>query len=386
MKATLHKLHIFVKAETVLCISGAAALITMFFIPPSFDYISYLDFRVLALLFCLMAVVAGFQETGIFLTLSEKLLKKVVGIRTLSLVLVMLCFFSSMWITNDVALITFVPFAIMVLTVARQTKYILRIIVLQTIAANLGSMLTPIGNPQNLYLYNYFNVPILEFLEVTFPYTAVSLVLLLITIMMIKKEPLSFEIPDNKTNTKNKYFLTIYGILFVVCLLCVVRILDYRITLLIVLFVILAFDWVVLKKVDYSLLMTFVFFFLFVGNMGNIPAVKDFLARLITGRELLTSVIASQMISNVPAAVLLSAFTDNYKTLILGTDIGGLGTLVASLASLISYKFYCKVPEANSRRYLGVFTGYNLAFLAGLLLFFKFGKYVVMVFLFLLLV
>jgi Na+/H+ antiporter NhaD/arsenite permease-like protein len=386
MKPIYTKISQFFKAETVLCVSGAAAFLTMLIVHPSKAYLSYLDFRVLALLFCLMAVVAGFNETGIFLTLSEKLLKKVVGIRTLSLALVILCFFASMWVTNDVALITFVPFAIMVLSIAGQSKYILRIIILQTIAANLGSMLTPVGNPQNLYLYNYYNVPILEFLKITAPFVAVSLVLLLITVFMIKKEPLSFEVPDNKTNTKNKYLLTIYCGLFLVCLACVLRFLDYRITLVIIVSVILIFNRMILKKVDYALLLTFVFFFIFVGNMGNIPAVKEFLADLIAGKELAVAIGASQLISNVPAAILLSAFTDNYKALILGTDLGGLGTLVASLASLISYKFYCKVPGANPRRYLRIFTGYNLAFLAGLILFYKFGKYVIMVLLFLLVI
>lgn len=376
MKLICKKIYKFIKAETVLCVSGAAALLTMFFVHPSKAYLAYLDDRVLALLFCLMAVVAGFNETGIFLTLSEKLLKKVVGIRSLSLALVMLCFLSSMWVTNDVALITFVPFAIMVLSIAGQSKYILRIIVLQTIAANLGSMLTPVGNPQNLFLYNYYNVPILEFLKITAPFAVVSLVLLLFTVFMIKKEPLSFEVPDNKTNTKNKYHLTVYSGLFLVCLACVLRLLDSHITLVIVLSVILVFNRMLLKKVDYALLLTFVFFFIFVGNMGNIPAVKDFLAELIAERELAVAIGASQLISNVPAAVLLSAFTDDYKALILGTDIGGLGTLVASLASLISYKFYCKAPGANPRRYLGIFTGYNLAFLAGLILFYMLKKYV----------
>jgi Na+/H+ antiporter NhaD/arsenite permease-like protein len=334
-----------------------------------------------------MAVVAGFNETGVFLQLSRKLLSKVVGIRSLSLILILLCFFTSMWITNDVALITFVPFAIMVLNLAGQAKFIIRVIVLQTIAANLGSMLTPVGNPQNLYLYSFYNIPIFEFLKITFPYTVVSLVLLLITILCIKKEPLSIELTKEASGSdKNTYKIVIYSLLFLVCLACVLRLLDYRITAVIVLVTILFVDRVVLKKVDYSLLLTFVFFFIFVGNMGNIPAVKEVLASLLSAKELPVSIAASQIISNVPAAVLLSAFTDNYKALILGTDIGGLGTLVASLASLISYKFYCRTAGAKPGRYLLIFTVYNLIFLAGLCLFYRFGHYIIWLFLFLLLV
>lgn len=387
MKTILQKIHNFIKAETVLSISGAAALLTMFFVPPSAKYISYLDFRVLTLLFCLMAVVAGFNETGAFLILSEKLLKKVVGIRSLSFVLIMLCFLTSMWITNDVALITFVPFSVMVLTLAGQSKYMIRVVVLQTVAANLGSMLTPVGNPQNLYLYSFFNIPILEFLKITAPYTAVSFVLLCIAVLFIKKEPLELEVPEiTRIIKKRSYTFAMYSTLFLICLACVLHFLDYRAMLLIVLSFLLGFDRKVLRKVDYALLLTFVFFFVFVGNLGNLPQVKDFLSNLLTKKEFPVSLAASQVISNVPAAVLLSAFSDKAEALILGTDIGGLGTLVASLASLISYKFYCRTEGAKPGKYLGVFTLYNVLFLAALCLFYRFGHYVILVFLFLLLV
>lgn len=367
----LKKVIHFITSETVLCISGLAAIITMLFVRPSKGYIDYVDFRVLALLFCLMAVVAGYNKTGVFLQLSEKLLKKAAGIRSLSFVLIMLCFFSAMWITNDVALITFVPFAIMVLNIAGQQKYIIRIVVLQTIAANLGSMLTPVGNPQNLYLYSYYNIPILYFLKITLPYAAVSILLLIITILLIKKEPLDFEVPEGSQTGRNQNrLIAMYSALFLLCLACVLHLLDYRLVLAIVFVAILLFDRKVLGKVDYALLLTFVFFFIFVGNMGQIPSVKDFLAKLLAGRELGVSIAVSQIISNVPAAVLLSGFTDNYRDLILGTDIGGLGTLVASLASLISYKIYSRTADAKSGRYLGMFTVYNVLFLAGLCLFY----------------
>jgi Na+/H+ antiporter NhaD/arsenite permease-like protein len=373
MRLLYNHVIFFIKSEFVLCVSGFAALLTMLLVPPSADYITYLDFRVLSLLFCLMAVVAGFKETGMFLMLSEKLLKRVTNTRALGFVLIMLCFFTSMWITNDVALITFVPFAIMILTFAGQMKHLMKVVVLQTIAANLGSMLTPVGNPQNLYLYSSFHIPMKEFIIITLPYTAVSFLLLCISIILIKKEPINFILTDDtKIDEIKPYIVPMYSTLFFICLLCVLRILDYRITLLLVLLVILAFDRRILIKIDYALLFTFVFFFIFVGNIGSIPRVKDLLAELLMNRELSVSIAVSQLISNVPAAVLLSAFTDNYKELILGTDIGGLGTIIASLASLISYKFYCRTTEANPKKYLGVFTIYNLFFLVVLYLFHQF--------------
>lgn len=371
MKPYVQKLMKYIKAEIVLCISAFAAILTMFFVTPSFDYVSYLDFRVLALLFCLMAVVAGFNKTGIFLILSEKLLKKVSGTRSLCFVLVMLCFFTSMWITNDVALITFVPFSILILTMIRRMNYLIKVVVLQTIAANLGSMLTPVGNPQNLFLYSNYNIPFIEFLRITIPYTTASFLLLSLSVLLIPKEPIELELSENKKSDKNRsYTIFMYTFLFLVCLASVVRLLDYRIAFIIVLFIILIFDRSVLKKVDYTLLLTFVCFFIFVGNIGNIQVIREFLAKLLTQRELPVAIAASQIVSNVPAAVLLSAFTADYKALILGTDLGGLGTLIASLASLISYKFYCRTEGAKPGRYLGIFTIYNVVFLGALCLFY----------------
>ncbi|MDF2905563.1 MAG: citrate transporter [Herbinix sp.] len=364
MKKICNSLFIYIQKEAVLVISGLAAILTMFFVPPTLSYITYIDFRVLGLLFCLMAVVSGLNQTGIFVLLSEKMLMHVANVRSIALVLILLCFFSSMWITNDVALITFVPFAILILTMTGHTSYLIIIIVLQTIAANLGSMLTPVGNPQNLYLYSEYNITINEFLSITLPYTLLSLLLICISVLFIPKEHISFTITDtNKTDKQKPYIIAMYSGLFLVCLACVLRLVDDRVTILIVFLCILIFDRTVLKKVDYSLLLTFVCFFLFVGNIGNIPVIRDFLASLLRGREFILSMLASQVISNVPAAVLLSAFTDDYKAMILGTDLGGLGTLVASLASLISYKFYSRTSGANSLKYLGIFTLYNLGFL-----------------------
>lgn len=384
MNTIFNKTLKFIKSEIVLLIAGIAAFLSMIFVSPSKEYLSYIDFRVLCLLFCLMAVVAGLNKTGVFLYLSEKILNRIKYTRTLSLMLILICFFTSMWITNDVALITFVPFAIMILTMIKKQNHIIKVVVLQTIAANLGSMLTPIGNPQNLYLYSNYNIPIGNFLIITLPISTASFVLLCLTSFLIKKEPfndVSFQTttqyhiaPDllnyermnrinNKDQKSNILRIIMYCILFLISLACVIRLLDYRITLLVILLCVIIFDRTILKKVDYLLLLTFVFFFLFVGNLGHITVIREFLAKLLIQKEFLVSILASQVISNVPASILLSAFTENYKALILGTNIGGLGTLIASLASLISYKFYAKTEGAKPGRYLGVFTLYNLIFL-----------------------
>lgn len=376
MRKLLINLYQFMKSEAVLCIAALAAIITMFFIPPSLAYIDYLDLRVLALLFSLMAVVAGLKETGIFLVLSDKLLKKVVGIRSLSFVLISLCFFTSMWITNDVALITFVPFAIMVLSMAGQSKHTIKIIVLQTIAANLGSMLTPVGNPQNLYLYSTFQLPILRFLQITLPYTAISFLFICVGILLMKKENISLTVTAQSViDQKSSKLILMYCLLFALCIACVLHVIDYPIMLAIIIIVVLIFDPRVFKEVDYLLLLTFICFFVFVGNIRNIPVIEEALANLLEGRTLPVSIMASQVISNVPAAVLLSGFTADYKELILGTDLGGLGTLVASLASLISFKFYCKLEDAKPGRFLLVFTIYNLIFLIGLCVFHSIWQY-----------
>ncbi len=360
------KIIAFCKKETVFVVAVAAAVISMFFVLPSKEYFSYPDYRVLALLFCLMIIVAGLQEIGIFMRLGKELSERVKSSRGLTMLLVMLCFFSGMLITNDVALITFVPFAIELLKMAGLKERIIKVVVLQTIAANLGSMFTPIGNPQNLYLYNLTGMSIGKFLLLMLPLCVVSFILLFGIIWLEKPVMLAADLPETngKIDIKNT---AIYGTLFVICLLTVVRILPFQIMLAIVVVSIFVLNKGLYGKVDYCLLGTFLGFFVFVGNMQNIPAVKELLESLLAGRELILSVLASQVISNVPAAMLLAGFTTRYEALLYGVNIGGLGTLIASLASVISYKSYASLKEAEKGKYMAVFTIYNLVFLAVLL-------------------
>lgn len=356
----------FVKREAVLCIAGVLALASMALAPPSEAYLDYIDFRVLALLFCLMAVVAGLQSVGLFQSLAGRLLRRVSNTRQLAALLIFLCFFASMLVTNDVALITFVPFAALVLSLAGRTQYWILIVVLQTIAANLGSMLTPIGNPQNLYLYARAGYTPGAFLAVTGPVTLLAGVLLAAALLLIPREPVRVAAPARALSRGAGKRLTVYLLLFVLSLGAVARLLHPVVPLLLVVGALLCIDRSLFRKIDYCLLLTFLFFFICIGNLGSLPSVRTLLEQSIHGREFAAGVLLSQVISNVPAAILLSGFTNNYRDLLLGVDVGGLGTLVASLASLISYKHYAKGENAATGRYLAVFTLLNAAFLAAL--------------------
>lgn len=370
--------------ETVCCIAFLLAVISIFFVSPSKNYISYIDFRVLALLFCLMAVVRGFSSIGVFTRLGTMLLTHVHSLRMLSALFIFLCFFFSMLITNDVALITFVPFTILVLSMAEQKKFLIPVIVLETIAANLGSMLTPLGNPQNLYLYTISGLSIGAFVRIMLPYSFVSAILLLIFILFLPKDTVSTATAANTANSTNtvtasntsnviceavkarknsRILFAFYLILFLLCLLTVLHILPYQILFFLVLTGFLLLDYRVLKDVDYFLLLTFLCFFIFIGNMKQISLVHELISKLLVHHEVLMGIGASQIISNVPAAILLSGFTDDYSALLIGVNLGGLGTLIASLASLISFKFYANSNGSDTRRFLGIFTLYNVIFL-----------------------
>lgn len=356
----------FCKKETVFVVAVLLAVFSAFLVPPSGEYLDYIDFRVLALLFCLMLLVAGIKEQGVFQRMGEGLITGVKDVRQLELVLTGLCFFSGMFITNDVALITFVPFALEILSAAGLEKRIMKVVVLQTIAANLGSMLTPIGNPQNLYLYSLTGMGLMEFILFMLPLTLLSMVILLLVILAGKREAVKADMQRSKEKADKKKLILYLG-LFVLCMGTVIRILPWQISLLAVCVTgVFAFRNL-FAQADYCLLGTFLGFFIFVGNMQKLPAVSELLEKLLAGRELFLGVIASQIISNVPAAMLLSGFTQDYKALLYGVDIGGLGTLIASLASLISYKYVCRIPGIRKGKYLGVFTFWNLLFLAILL-------------------
>jgi Na+/H+ antiporter NhaD/arsenite permease-like protein len=348
--------------DPVLFAALAAAVVSALFVPPSKNYLGYLDLRVLCLLLALMLVVAGLQKAGVFGFVIERSLKLVHNTRTLAAVLIGVCFFSSMLITNDVALITFVPLGMMMLIQAQKQKLLIPVIILQTVAANLGSMLTPLGNPQNLYLYSLANMTVWQFLRIMAVPTAISFLMLSASVLFFKPElikPLKESPAEPVTLTK----IVPWIILFTACLLAVLHILPYGIALAAVIAGVLIMDRTLLLRADYGLLLTFIFLFIFIGNIRSIPAVSSALSALISGRELPAGILLSQIISNVPAAMLLSKFTAGYPALLIGVNFGGLGTLIASMASVISYKLYAAAPGARKGKYLGVFTAVNVLFL-----------------------
>ncbi len=369
------------KKETVLSIAVILAMISMFAVHPDKRYLEYIDFRTICILFALMVIVAAFKSVDFFVVLADKLTGAVKKKCTLALVLVLLCFFASMLITNDVALITFVPFGIIVfgkLPEGEKRSWIIRVVIMETIAANLGSMLTPIGNPQNLYLFGISGMNITDFLELMLPYAVVSLVLLLVWIAISglkdkKSKGANAEIkPIGSVGSmqKNKEILIVYLALFMVMLLVVGRIVPYQVAFIMVLLYTAIRQRKLLREVDYSLLGTFAALFIFIGNLGRIPALAGFIEKIMAGHEVQCAVAASQVMSNVPAAILLSGFTGNIRALIVGTNLGGLGTLIASMASLISFRYIAREDRNMKGSYFLWFTLANIIFLLILMIFY----------------
>ena len=353
----------FFKKETVFCVSFLLALLSAFAVHPDSSYLTYPDYRTLALLFCLMIIVAGFQSLGVFSLLGESLLKRARTLRRLSLIMVLLCFFCSMIITNDVTLITFVPFTLLVFEMIGKEERILKLVVMETIATNLGSMATPVGIPQNLYLYSASGISVAEFFQAVLPYAGLALIMLIGILLAEKEEPLDKMLPSHGTQEQILPSLLPFLALLFLCLLVVLRILPCAPVLVCVAAAVLIINRKLFCAVDYFLLLTFLCFFIFIGNVKRIPEINELLISLVDGHELWAGILASQVISNVPAAILLAGFTDNFAVLITAVNLGGLGTLIASLASLISFKFYAKKFPHKKGEFMKIFTFWNLAFL-----------------------
>ena len=362
----MKKINAFLQKETVLCIAALCAVATMLQVPPDREYLQYIDWRVLCLLLCLMAVVAGFKSLGAFDWLTYQLLRRIKSGRELGVTQLLLPFFCSMLVTNDVALIVFVPFTLALLAGLGCERAMVPVIVLQTVAANLGSMATPVGNPQNLYLYAAYSLSAGEFFSVVLPLTALSLAALTAASVPVLPRALP-EQSRREERITSAGKMGLYAALFVLCLLTVFRVVPYPVTTAVVVAALFLADRKLLKEIDFMLLLTFVCFFVVSENLGRVEAVREFLQSLLSKNSLLTAVGASQVISNVPAAVLLSSFTEDWRALLAGVNIGGLGTPIASLASLITLKLYMRWPGAKVGRFMVVFTAANLLGLALLL-------------------
>ena len=351
----------FIKKNIVFCIAFFAAAVTCFLVPPDAEYIGYFDFKTLSCLFITLAVVCALRNIKFFTILARKLVTLAGNLRSLFLLLIVITFIGSMIIANDMALITFLPLGYFALSVIGYEKYMAYLFVLQNISANLGGMLTPFGNPQNLYLYSYFNIPTLEFCKIMLPSFLLAVLLLVIACIPIK--PIRFTLEDDFGEKLNVKKTVLYITLFLLSILIVFRIVPFVVGLVLIPVILLIVDREALKMVDYSLLGTFFFFFIFAGNLSRLDAVNTVISALLQRDTLIVSTLSCQVISNVPSAILLSRFTNDYPALLLGVNIGGTGTLIASLASLITFSEFKVLYPNQTKKYLVIFTAANIIFL-----------------------
>lgn len=364
-KNQMKKIIEFMKKEVVLTIAIILMIVTCFFVPISKEYLEYFDYKTLVSLFCMLAVVAGLKKTNVFEIVSRKMISLFHTRRSIIFVLVFGTFFFDMIVANDMSLITFLPLTYIVLSSTGNDKYLAFTFIMQTIAANMGGMITPYGNPQNLYLYSYYNIDTVEFFSILITYTCAVAVLLFICISFVKNDKLELKNKENIVVDKKR--LIVYAVLFVLVILAIFRVISHSITLAICVVAICFTDITVFKKVDYALLATFCVFFVFSGNMAKIEVVKNFIADIVVKHTLLAGIVSCQFISNVPTAIFLSKFTSNYKDLLISVNIGSLGIIISSLASLITLKEFVKRQRENVRIYLLMFTFFNTLFLVTLL-------------------
>lgn len=331
MKDVIAKSFDFFKKEIVFSVSLVLAIVSCFFVKPSFDYFNYINWDTLILLFIIMLIVEVLKNLAVFEILVRRLLKKIANTRSLVLLLVFTCFFSSIFITNDVSLIIFVPFSILALRKVERTDLIILTVALQTIAANVGCMVLPIGAPHNIVMYTVSNVSFESFFLLLLPYIIVSVIFLVVVSFFAPKDEIALPAVSKVEISYENFFKRVF------------------------------------LGVDYFLLLTFIALFILIGNLENISFFTSLFERYIVGNEVIWGVIASQVISNVPSAMLLSGFSTNYEAIIIGINIGGFGTLIASMANLISYKILIRECDEFKIRYLLVFTVLNVVLLVILL-------------------
>ena len=364
---TMHRASSFLRKNVVMLVALLAAVVTCFIVPPDKEYLGYFDVKTLTCLFCVLAVVCALKNIQFFYILAKKIVQCFRNARMSILALVYITFIGSMLIANDMALLTFLPLGYLVLSTTGKQKYMAFTFVIQNIAANLGGMLTPFGNPQNLYLYTKFAIPTGEFMMIMLLPFVVSVVLITVCcLIFVRPEPL--EVADEKVRLP-LWRTVLYLALFALAIAIVFRGIPYQLGLVVIPAVLLFADRKALKMVDYPLLLTFVFFFVFSGNMARIDLVRQIFSGLLNKSTLLFSILSCQVISNVPSAILLSQFTENYRELLLGVNIGGVGSLIASLASLITFREYTAHNPGKTGYYMRVFTLFNLLFLVVLVLF-----------------
>ncbi len=362
----MKKLITFFKENPITDVILIMAIITCFFVHPSKDYINYFDFKTLGCLYTIIVVIQCLKNSNFFQYLSRKIIYVFKNTRSVIVALVISTFICDLFLANDMSLITLLPLSCLILTSTGNQKYLALTLILQNIAANMSGMITPHGNPQNLYLFSHYNIPTLEFIQILLPQFFIVLILLIIIpLVVVKKEPL--ELVDNEKFDIDKRKITIYLLMFAFSLAIIFRLVPYVLGMIIITIVTLLLDKDAFKKMDWDLLLTFTAFFIFSGNVSKIPYISNILTYMVDKNVLLTGLLSCQFISNVPTAVLLSNFTTDYRTLLIAVNIGSLGTLVSSLASLITLKMYLKYDKKGFGHYLLLFTVINLIFLSVLL-------------------
>ena len=353
------------KSRIVLIVALVAAAVTCFFVPPDGGYADYFDLDTLSCLFCTLAVVSALKRRRFFEWLAVKIVTAFGNMRRVTFALVFVTYFGSMIMANDMALITFLPLGWLVLSSCGKTKYTAFVFVMQNVAANLGGMLTPFGNPQNLYLYSFFEIGAGEFFAIMAIPFVVAFVLIAGTCLVVKPEPIRLE--THPEPAPPVWRMIVYFVLFALSVMIVFRVFPYYVGLIVVTVALAILEPKCFLRVDYGLLLTFCAFFVFSGNLARIPAVRDLLASVVAMSPLLVGTATCQVISNVPSAVLLSRFTTDYRHLLIAVNIGGLGTPVSSLASLITLGEYRKREPGKTLRYLGLFSLINFSYLAVLI-------------------
>ncbi|MEY8540798.1 SLC13 family permease [Bifidobacterium pseudolongum] len=379
----------FLRSETILIVATLLAIISCFIVPPDGQYGGYVHVSTISQLVCLMLVVVGFQRIGVFRIIGSSLLHRVHTARGVVLTFIALTFISAMFITNDVALLTFVPFALAVLVMAHMEDKAIVVCALMTVAANTGSMLTPVGNAHNLYFKALTGMSTGHFLRIMAPYSILAAVLLVVVTCVVFRgrriaefdgmDSKGFErgvlAPDPTRHQPDEIKVTGYGAgyggwraivytgVFVVCVLAVSDMVPLWVMCVVTFVAMVVCDRGSFRHADWALPLTFIMFFVFIGNMKRVPEFAGIAQAFVGQHPLEVSIISSQIISNVPASLLLSGFCDQWVPLIIGTNIGGMGTLIASMASLITYKNYTRQYPRQKGRYLGVYTAVSVMFL-----------------------
>ncbi len=375
-KVAYHRLFIkkWIKAEILFCVTFSLAVATT--IVFSFDTkkligaVSFIDFRLLSLMLCLMLIMQGFIKIGVFNVLSQKILSKIQTTRLLSITLILICFFTATFFTNSVALISFIPFTILVYSAVGWKQKLVYVVALETIAANLGGMLTPIGNSQNLFLFSNFDITLASFLLITVPLGVLGLAVVILVCCVLPSRNLKLNFPQKQV-ISSKLKLAIYSGMFLTFILVVLRVLPWQYIALIIVGYFLVLETKSMLTVDWFLIFTIACFFIISYNLQQSQVLQVFLKTVVLDNEFIISVILSQFISNMPTAILISSFTDNIKAVLIATNIASFGTLVASLGNLVAYKLFAKSQPSGALKYLKIFSILNGVMFVILLFFSK---------------